>query len=596
MAETPAQKIAVRFLRLRSERCRISADLHRLVMLLPSQIKEKVKLAMGQEKDRLFLLDRLLGPSEEHPEAVDKEPNLETVDEVGDDTVLSDKDSEDSDTDDEVQLTNLDSVADFLITGSPFEEFKRNLQKFLHPEHPTVTGQAPEVAVDRPNLQPPLDDASDQEHSGAQEGGMPEPDLKSIVDTGTRQETPVDYSISTYQVPLQMLSVWLWRTMCQRLTEIYHRQKTSIRVTLSRLEQGPTLPWVYKSNRLISLGLLVRRMSLRSWLSRIQRPRLKEGHRRIEWTCDCGVDLYADLRVPSGGSEHIDALALSLQSSAGSGPSTAGATTVGYIQQRSSGTSETLSNSDTTDCPSDSQSSSSSSSPASSVLGSVSVQPQPTGAVRPKYLALCVNTGGIYKTLAEVDTTGTASDAAGFEKMKQAYVATRGRRSRFGFLIKPVGIEFVQFTLWNLRHGYVSICNRPESIPPHTTAEYEYLPKPLDPLPPMPPEIFIHYLEHGEGGLNPARHDWLPRLPMRVGKRVIDGEEACYGWGLHVIEGPNREVVFWLMMATTVASVLACALWAQIKEDMQGATGLGGLIVALPPSVLAAFLFRLGSV
>ena len=110
----------------------------------------------------------------------------------------------------------------------------------------------------------------------------------------------------------------------------------------------------------------------------------------------------------------------------------------------------------------------------------------------------------------------------------------------------------------------------------------------------MPPEIFIHYLDHREGDLNPARHDWLPRLPMRLGKRVVDGDEACYGWGIHVIEGPNREVIFWVILAITLVSVLACVLWAELRDDMQGATGLGALIVALPPAVLAAFLFRLG--
>lgn len=142
----------------------------------------------------------------------------------------------------------------------------------------------------------------------------------------------------------------------------------------------------------------------------------------------------------------------------------------------------------------------------------------------------------------------------------------------------------------------MSICNRPESIPPHTLCDYEYSPKPLDPLPPMPPEIFIHYLEHGDEDLHPSRYVWLPRLPMRLNNRVIDGSEPGYGWGIHVIEGPNREVVFWIVMATILASILASVLWSSIQGDIQGGTGIGALIVALPPSILAAFLFRLGSI
>lgn len=61
-----------------------------------------------------------------------------------------------------------------------------------------------------------------------------------------------------------------------------------------------------------------------------------------------------------------------------------------------------------------------------------------------KFLALCVNTGGIYKTLIEINTADTESDAAVFLKMKQAYKNARGLRYRFRLIIKPVAVEFVQ--------------------------------------------------------------------------------------------------------------------------------------------------------
>lgn len=108
----------------------------------------------------------------------------------------------------------------------------------------------------------------------------------------------------------------------------------------------------------------------------------------------------------------------------------------------------------------------------------------------------------------------------------------------------------------------------------------------------MPPEIFIHYLEHDEGDLNPVRNDWLPRLPKRKEKRVIDCDEACFGWGMHVIEGPNRVVIFWIMMTTIFASVLTGVLWSALRNDVQGGTWMGALVVALPSAILTAFLFR----
>lgn len=62
--------------------------------------------------------------------------------------------------------------------------------------------------------------------------------------------------------------------------------------------------------------------------------------------------------------------------------------------------------------------------------GAASVDIQSPGT-KSKFLALCVNTGGIYKTLAQVDLTDIKSDTVAFLKMKQAYIVTRGLRSQF---------------------------------------------------------------------------------------------------------------------------------------------------------------------
>ncbi|UKZ78939.1 hypothetical protein TrVFT333_006686 [Trichoderma virens FT-333] len=193
------------------------------------------------------------------------------------------------------------------------------------------------------------------------------------------------------------------------------------------------------------------------------------------------------------------------------------------------------------------------------------------------------------RELPELDTSRINSDGEAFSQMKKAYLQYRGMRSRLRFLIKPVTVEFVRFTLWSLRHGYVSVCDRPNSMPPNTRIDYDFIP------PPMPPEVFVHYLEHGDGDLSPNRYTWLPRLPKRLNNKVMDCGEATEGWGIHVIEGPNREAVFWVLMATISASVVASVLWATLKGDIQGGTGLGALIVALPPAIMAAFLFRLGA-
>ncbi|KAF3770699.1 hypothetical protein M406DRAFT_320478 [Cryphonectria parasitica EP155] len=205
---------------------------------------------------------------------------------------------------------------------------------------------------------------------------------------------------------------------------------------------------------------------------------------------------------------------------------------------------------------------------------------------------MCVNTGDIYKTLAEIETSQIMSDSQAFLKMREKYLEVRGFRSRFHALVKPVTLRFVKFQLWDLRNGYISICEQ-DCIPSDRT-EYDYVPSDIKP-PPMPPEVFIHYLEHDEGDISPLRNHWLPRLPKKRRTRVItDATLGSDAWGIHIIEGPNREVVFWVCLATIAASVVAGVLWSGLRADVPGGMGIGSLAVAVPPAVLAIFLFRMG--
>ncbi|PTB65094.1 p53-like transcription factor [Trichoderma citrinoviride] len=304
-----------------------------------------------------------------------------------------------------------------------------------------------------------------------------------------------------------------------------------------------------------------------SWAKKMCRPRLRPGYRRIEWTCDCGVDLYGDFsqEEPSD----LDALEASLRSPPETTSPATDSTDAERVEDTPTGTPQSNFSWNT----------GRTASPTFTDASSVDLHA--------KYLALCVNTGGMYKKLAEIDTSRIKSDSEVFHQMKKAYLEHRGLRSRLSFLVKPVTVEFVRFTLWNLRHGYISITDRPKSMPPKSSIDYDFVP------PPMTPEVFIHYLEHGDDDLSPNRHTWLPRLPQRLNGKVLHCGEAAEGWGIHVVEGPNRLAVFWIVMATVFASVLASVLWASLMGDIQGGTGLGALIMALPGVIMAAFLFRL---
>lgn len=152
---------------------------------------------------------------------------------------------------------------------------------------------------------------------------------------------------------------------------------------------------------------------------------------------DCGVNLHADF--PNSAGEHLDSLAFPLQN-------------LGH--QRTSRTSNVPPSSSDTPYPEVSgdnpqghirgtgkylgDSSRRSSKPTASPT-----IPSRTSVSRPRFLAICVNTGGIYKTLVEIDISSVTSDAAAFLMMKNEYLKERGILSRFKFLIKPTTIEFV---------------------------------------------------------------------------------------------------------------------------------------------------------
>ncbi|KAF5637169.1 hypothetical protein F52700_4906 [Fusarium sp. NRRL 52700] len=310
-----------------------------------------------------------------------------------------------------------------------------------------------------------------------------------------------------------------------------------------------------------------------SWAKKLSRPKLKRGFRRIEWKCDCGSDLYADFPEYEGG--ELDKLEILLQSSGSETISTAG------VQPKSLNASGHVTLGDTLK---QQKCTTPANSPGKEDLNTVAdpnshTEPTPVERPPPKFLALCVNTGGNYSTLTEIDTAQFQCDTSAFLALKDEYLRIRGQRARFWFLIKPTTADFVQFTLWNLRHGYISVCSRPQSMPPHDSREYDYAPKPLRNPPPMPPEVFIHFLNHNEDDRHPGKRIWLPRLPKRLSKRVIDCDEGCEGWGIHVIEGPNRAMIFLVMILTIFGSVLATMLWSAMRGDLPGGSTLGAFIV-----------------
>ena len=79
----------------------------------------------------------------------------------------------------------------------------------------------------------------------------------------------------------------------------------------------------------------------------------------------------------------------------------------------------------------------------------------------------------------------------------------------------------------------------------------------MNPLPPIDPKTFFHYFwdhaSHAESSGNQAFDAlFYNRMPKKLGKSIlIDAKPGTLnlGWGVHIIEGPNKPLLAWLTTA-----------------------------------------------
>lgn len=229
------------------------------------------------------------------------------------------------------------------------------------------------------------------------------------------------------------------------------------------------------------------------------------------------------------------------------------------------------------------------------------------GTQTKSYLELCVNTGQYTKTLSEIDLRNIRCDEELFERIRSEYF--RLRKFRFNrWLLKPSGIHFVKASSYNLGHSEekdlrssqfavqdslsVAILQKPLSIPPQREVDskrYTYSPCPLED-PPMPSEIFLHYLTCTASQPSSA---WLPRLPKKLDPSILCFTSSINeGWGIHINEGPNWFVICMVNLIMMVISGIAAGLWKLYTNDFQGAFGFAGWIVGVVNAVLLVYIVR----
>ena len=149
-----------------------------------------------------------------------------------------------------------------------------------------------------------------------------------------------------------------------------------------------------------------------------------------------------------------------------------------------------------------------------------------------------------------------------------------------------------QFSLWDAKAKYISIFDRPKSVLPKDNLDYDFSPRPLEPLPPVPLEVFIHYLRHPIEDPGPNTYVWVPRLPKRIDNRIADCDIATCGWGIYIRDGSNQMPIFLSITITTFCSILLCILWTWLKGDAQGGSGLASFILTVLSMLMTAYMLR----
>ncbi|KAH6865714.1 hypothetical protein BKA58DRAFT_461671 [Alternaria rosae] len=143
--------------------------------------------------------------------------------------------------------------------------------------------------------------------------------------------------------------------------------------------------------------------------------------------------------------------------------------------------------------------------------------------------------------------------------------------------------------IFRLYHHQLVDIHEINDIPPEDqNHEYEYSPMPADNVPPIGPNLLMHFFLHPEE--SPSSAVLLPSIPKRKDNIL----EPCpvrgssIGWGLDVVTGVDELKLFGLALLGTLASIIFGLVWSVIKHDIQGAFAVAGFLFAILTFTIAS--------
>jgi hypothetical protein len=234
------------------------------------------------------------------------------------------------------------------------------------------------------------------------------------------------------------------------------------------------------------------------------------------------------------------------------------------------------------------------------------------------YLMACMHHKRSSKILQQDRIENVATDCELIRFLRCQYRKRRSRLRSFLSLKTVQGIHFVKFHLPMgnnviIRpHGVsclpsdnlptaapTSMC---ECLPPRTrveptdTAEYHCQPVPPKTFPPVPPEYLLSLFTCQEQPHKMSR--WIvEQLPKRKwGELFGKPEQPAEGWGIYYKEGWDTELIAIVVFLLLSASLLFSVLWTALRDDIQGAFGVGSWMVGIGGALLAVIFTQPDSV
>ncbi|KAI6890007.1 hypothetical protein KC325_g47 [Hortaea werneckii] len=183
-----------------------------------------------------------------------------------------------------------------------------------------------------------------------------------------------------------------------------------------------------------------------------------------------------------------------------------------------------------------------------------------------------------------------------FAKIRSKYNEHK-RKGLFAFLYRPCDIHYVKFG-YQVAARQLDIYQTPAAIPPRKEVvekRYHYFESPLKTLPPMPKQTFYQYFYRHEPGCTSLSSLFCERLPKKLGASITapsGADELAFGWGLHIIEGPNKPVLAILVAIILSVSFVIAVLYDIFTRNKDSGFAIGQWVVGVLSALLAAVYFH----